>query len=186
MFKKPVAKEPQTEAEKHRQALVTANVLINDNRGKFRKPMENYQKVANSNYWFYGYTGGCMMSTMAACLALGNRIPVLGRSASWIALIVGYYGGKSLHGLHNSYNLAAVVKVIDENIVEMHKMNEKHGNSIPDYAKEISNLTRMKHELQPHTPEAQEASSQAAMQSQLSINDRADALVAAYERKKKL
>lgn len=185
MFKKPVAKEPQTEAEKRQQALVTANVMINDNRAKIRKPMETYQKVAGSTYWSYGYILGSAMGTMALCLAAGNKVPLLRSNASWISLASGYFGGKGLHGVHNSYNVAQVVKTIDDNIAEMKRMDEKHGKTIPDYSREIQQLTKMKHELQPNTEEARLAASDTTVASQMSIDERANALIAAYERKKK-
>ncbi|KAH9593043.1 hypothetical protein LSM04_006234 [Trypanosoma melophagium] len=179
-LQKPTA--PQTPAEKHAQALVTANVFIEDNRARIRRAMEQYQSVANSNYWTYGYMGGAMMFTMATCLTLGNRLPFMRSYAGWISLTGGYLGGKAMLGLHNSYNLASVVKVINTSIEETGKMDEQNEFKIPDYAREVTALQRMKYELMPYTPEAVEARKHDL--NNMSLNDRADALVEAYEKRR--
>lgn len=184
MFRKPPAKEPQTEAEKRQQAIVTAGVVIADSRAKLKNPIEQYQSVANSTYWFYGYVGGTMMGAMACALAIGSRFPVVGRYASWIALIGGYYGGQQIHGVHNNYNLQAVLTLIDSNIAEMKRLDEKTNKLIPPYGHEIQNLTKMRHELAPETKEAREEASKAAASAGASLDQRVDDLLAAFERRK--
>mmetsp|Transcript_21308 Transcript_21308/g.24767 ORF Transcript_21308/g.24767 Transcript_21308/m.24767 type:complete len:189 (-) Transcript_21308:42-608(-) len=186
MFRKPAPKEPQSEAEKRQQALVTAGVVIADNRAKLKKPMEQYQSVANSTYWFYGYVGGSMMTAMACALGIGSRFQVVGRYASWVALIGGYYGGQMLHGLHNNYNLQAVLLNIDNNIAEMKRLDEKNNHQVQPYINEIQTLTKMRHELAPDTKEAQEEAAKATVTAGASLDQRVDDLLAAYERRKAL
>lgn len=172
--------------EKQQQAVATANALISEGRGKLRGPLEMHQKVANSQYWSYGYMGGTMLVTMAACLTIGNKIQLLRSYSSWISLGVGYYGGKSIHGLHNAYNVANVVRVLDTNIEDMKRLDAKHGAVVSLYGKEVQALTKMKIELHPQSAEAQEHAQKVAAASSMSMDDRADELIAAFERKKKL
>ncbi|ORC91689.1 uncharacterized protein TM35_000052850 [Trypanosoma theileri] len=172
----------QTPEEKHAQALVTANVFIDDNRARVRRAMEQYQSVANSNYWTYGYMGGAMVFTMATCLSLGNRLPFLRNYAGWISLTGGYLGGKAMLGMHNSYNLASVVNVINSSIEETGKMDEQYEFKIPDYAREVTALKRMKYDLMPYTTEAIEARKNDL--NNMSLNERADALVEAFEKRR--
>ncbi|EAN94735.1 hypothetical protein C3747_9g88 [Trypanosoma cruzi] len=172
----------QTPEEKRKQALVTANVFIENNRGLVRKAMDQYQSVAGSNYWTYGYMGGAMVTTMAACLSIGGRVPFFRNYASWISLAGGYFGGKAMLGMHNSYNLASVVNVINKSIDETRKMDEQHGFSIPEYAREVDSLKRMKYELIPYSTEAIEARKHDVKN--MSLNESADALVEAYEKRK--
>jgi hypothetical protein len=183
--RKPASQGPLTEAEKQQQAVATANLLINDGRARLRGPLDMHQKVANSQYWTYGYMIGTMMATMAGCLAVGNKIPFLRSYASWISLGIGYYGGKSIHELHNAYNVTNVVKAIDQGIEEMKALDAKHGVTVPLYGREVQSLTKMKFDLQPTSPEAQEHAEKHAMKSSMSIDDRADELIAAFERRKR-
>ncbi|KEG13483.1 hypothetical protein DQ04_00981130 [Trypanosoma grayi] len=173
---------PQTPEEKHAQALVTASVLIEDNRARVHKAVEQYQSVANSNYWMYGYMGGAMVATMAACLSIGTRVPFFRNYASWISLGGGYLGGKAVLGMHNSYNMTSVVSAINAAIDETNRVDEQYEFKIPDYAREVAALKRMKYELLPYTAEAIEARQNDV--SKMSINDRADALVEAYEKRR--
>nr|CCC94756.1 conserved hypothetical protein [Trypanosoma congolense IL3000] len=176
-FKKLAAKEGPVEEEA--QALATANVFIENNRLRVLKATEQYNAVADSNYWSYGYMGGSMMATMALCLSVGSRLPLLQRYASWISLAGGYFGGKVALGVHNGYNMKHVVKTIDEAIAETRKMDEQYGLKIPDYAREVETLQRRKFELMPHLPEAVEARKNDF--SSMSLDDKVNALVEAYE-----
>lgn len=175
-------KAPQTPEEKHAQALVTANVFIEDNRARVRKAMDHYRSVSESNYWTYGYMGGAMMTTMAACLSLGSRVPFFRNYASWLSLAGGYFGGKSLLGIHNSYNLSSVVHVINASIDETKKADEQNEFKISEYSKEVASLQRMKHELMPYSAEAIEARKHDI--THMSLDDRVDALVEAYEKRR--
>ncbi|CUG88697.1 transmembrane protein, putative [Bodo saltans] len=185
MFSKKPNTKMQSDAEKQQQAVTTANALISEGRSKLRGPLETHQKVATSTYWTYGYMGGTMMTTMAGCLVAGNKIQLLRSYASWIALAVGYYGGKSIHGLHNAYNVSNVVKVLDVNIEEMKRLDAKHGATVSLYGKEAQALLKMKIELQPLSSEAQEHAHKVAAASSMTIDDRAEELIAAFERRKK-
>ncbi|ESL08668.1 hypothetical protein TRSC58_03626 [Trypanosoma rangeli SC58] len=179
-IQKPPAQ--QTLEEKREQALVTANVFIENNRSLVRKAMDRYQSVAGSNYWTYGYMGGAMMATMAACLSIGGRVPFFRSYASWISLAGGYFGGKAMLGAHNSYNLASVVRVINTLIDETRKMDEQHGFNISDYAREVDSLQHMKYELMPYSTEAIEARKHDVKS--LPLDERVDALVEAYEKRR--
>jgi cysteinyl-tRNA synthetase len=184
MWKQPVTVEkPKSEADRHRQALIAANVFIQDQKQKIRKPLDQYHYVANNQYWSYGYMGGTMLAGMALCLTAGNRVPFLRNYASWISLAVGYFGGRQLHQLHNSFNCMRVVKVIDENIAELQRMDEETKGSIPDYAREVQSLKKMKFDLAPQLPEAVEARLLESKQSAASLDDRVEELVAAFKRK---
>jgi hypothetical protein len=183
--RKPKESKVLGENDKQQQAVATANALISEGRSKLRGPLETHQKVANSQYWTYGYMVGTMMTTMAGCLVAGNKVQLLRSYASWIALGVGYYGGKSIHGLHNAYNVSNVVKVLDVNIEEMKRLDAKHGATVSLYGKEAQALTKMKIELQPMSTEAQEHAQKVAVASSMTIDDRAEELIAAFERKRK-
>ncbi|RNF11972.1 uncharacterized protein Tco025E_06542 [Trypanosoma conorhini] len=172
----------QTPEEKHEQALVTANVFIENNRSLVRKAIDKYQSVAGSNYWTYGYMGGAMVTTMAACLSVGGRVPFFRNYASWISLAGGYFGGKAMLGVHNSYNLASVVRVINTSIDETRKMDEQYGFSISEYAREVDALQQMKYELMPYSTEAIEARKHDVKS--MPLDERVDALVDAYEKRR--
>ncbi|KAG8346041.1 hypothetical protein ERJ75_000193800 [Trypanosoma vivax] len=173
---------PKTAEEQRAQELVTASVFIEDNRARILKAMDEYHAVADSKYWHYGYMGGTMLATMGICLSLGTRVSVLQRYARWIALAGGYFGGQAIHGVHNAYNLRSVVSVIDRTIAETNKMDEQHGSRIHDYAREVAALRRRRNELMPHSIEAIEAQQNDLQQ--MSLDERVDALVAAYEKRK--
>ncbi len=184
--RKPKNSAPVSESDKQQQAISTANALISDGRAKLRGPLEMHQKVANSQYWTYGYMIGTMMATMAGCLAAGNKIPFLRSYASWISLGVGYYGGKAVHELHNEFNVSNVVKVLDVNIEEMKSLDSKYGADVSLYGREAQALTKMEIDLQPRSVEAQEHAQKSAASSSMSIDDRANELIAAFERKKRV
>ncbi|CBH17056.1 uncharacterized protein TEOVI_000280300 [Trypanosoma equiperdum] len=169
-------------ADKDAQALITANVFIEGNRMRVLKSMEQYQAVADSAYWNYGYMGGSMVTTMAICLSLSGRLPLLQRYASWISLAGGYFGGKAALGIHNARNLSHVVNTIDSAIVETRKMDEQYNFKIPDYAREVEALQRRKFELLPTSAEAIEARKNDL--NNMPLDEKVDALVEAYEKRR--
>ncbi|KPI87693.1 hypothetical protein ABL78_3231 [Leptomonas seymouri] len=173
--------KPLTQAQMYEQALVTANVFVEDSRARVSKSLEAYSTVANSNYWFYGYFGGNMIITMAACLALGNRWAFFRRYSGWIALAGGYFGGKACLDTHSSVLLGSVVKQLDHEMEEAMRMDEQTNRILPDYMREVDRLKNLKYELQPNLPEAVESRSQ---HTELSLDDRVDALVDAYMKRK--
>lgn len=173
--------KPRTQAEKYEQALVTANVFLEDSRARMAKSMDSYTAVANSFYWFYGYVGANMLATMAACLTLGNRWAFFRSYSGWIALAGGYGGGKLCLGLHTTTLLSGVVKQLDHEVAEAKRMDEQTEHVVPDYLREAERLTQMKYELMPNLPEAVEARSQHV---ELTFDDRADALVDAYMKRR--
>ncbi|KAG5475336.1 hypothetical protein LSCM1_03449 [Leishmania martiniquensis] len=170
-----------TQAEKYEQALVTAKVFLEDSRARMTKSMDKYNAVVNSSYWFYGYFGGNMVATMAACLALGNRWAFFRSYSGWIALLGGYGGGKACLGAHSSVLLGGVVGQLDHEIEEAKRMDEQTGHIVPDYLREAERLTQVKYELVPTLPEAIAAR---AHHTERTLDDRADALVEAYMKRK--
>lgn len=173
--------KPLTPAEKYEQALVTANVFLEDSRARMAKSMESYNAVANNNYWLYGYCGGNMVATMAACLSLGNRWAIFRTYSGWIALAGGYFGGKLCLGMHTSMLMDGVVKQLDHEVDAAKRMDEQTDHIVPEYRQEAERLTKVKYELQPNLAEAVEARSH---QTELTLDDRADALIDAYMKRK--
>ncbi|KAG5499251.1 hypothetical protein JIQ42_04064 [Leishmania sp. Namibia] len=173
--------KPLTQAEKYEQALVTARVFLEDSRARMSKSMDKYNSVVNSNYWFYGYFGGNMVATMAACLALGNRWAFFRSYSGWIAVLGGYFGGKACLGAHSSVLLGGVVAQLNHEIEEAKRMDEQTGHIVPDYLREAERLTQAKYELAPTLPEAVEAR---AHHTEQTLDDRADALIEAYMKRK--
>lgn len=189
MWKKPVTIEPQNDQDKRRQALITANVMINDNRAKLKKPLDYHHHIANHTYLSYGYMGGAMAATLATCLAAGTHVPFLRSYASWISLLCGYYGGKMLHGVQNQYNLKQVVTMVDLQMGELEKMNQLYGPGTPmnvgEYEREMKQLKKMKLELQPESEESKQAKLEEVRQASTGIDDKVDRLIMEYEMKKK-
>ncbi|KAK7198097.1 hypothetical protein NESM_000765900 [Novymonas esmeraldas] len=175
------AAKPLTAAEKYEQALVTANVFLEESRMRVTKSMNKYSAVANNNYWLYGYCGGNMLATMGACLALGNRWAIFRSYSGWIALAGGYFGGKACLATHSSVLLAGVVRQIDEEVEEAKRMDERTEHTVPDYLREVERLKQVKYDLAPTLPEAVEARTHHAEQT---LDDRADALINAYLKRK--
>lgn len=173
--------KPLTPAEKYEQALVTANVFLDDSRARMTKSLDRYNAVANSTYWFYGYFGGNAMTTMAACLALGNRWAFFSSYSGWIALAGGYAGGKACLGLHLGYLMSGVQQQLDHEITEATRMDEQTSHIVPDYMREAERLRQIKCEMMPTLPEAAAARSHQAEQT---LDDRVDALVEAYMKRR--
>ncbi|CCW71089.1 unnamed protein product [Phytomonas sp. Hart1] len=172
---------PLTPAEQYQQAVVTARVFLEGSRGRVARVMERYGAVANSTYWFYGYFGANMMATMALCLSLGRRMPLVRSYSGWIAMAGGYFGGKLCLGVHTSYLLSDVIKQLDREIKESKTMDERMEHLIPDYLEEANRLTKMKFELMPTLPEAIAAHADTHEQT---LDERADALVNAFLKRK--
>lgn len=173
--------KPLTQAEKYEQALVTAKVFLEDSRARMTKSMDKYSAVVNSNYWFYGYFGGNMVATMAACLALGNRWAFFRSYSGWIAVFGGYFGGRACLAAHSSVLLGGVVAQLNHEIEEAKRMDEQTGHIVPDYLREAERLTQVKYELVPTLPEAVEAR---AHHTEQTLDDRANALIEAYMKRK--
>ncbi|KAL7697056.1 hypothetical protein N2W54_001260 [Lotmaria passim] len=177
--KKPT--KPLTQAEKYEQALVTANVFLDDSRARIKKSIDTYTAVANSNYWFYGYFGGSMMATMAGAMTLGNRWAFFRSYSVYIALAGGYLGGKACLATHSSILLGGVIKQLNHEIEEAVRMDEQTNHIVPEYLREVERFKQVKYELMPSLPEAVEAR---ARHTELTLDDRADALVDAYMKRK--
>jgi hypothetical protein len=173
--------KPLSQAEKYEQALVTAKVFLEDSRARMTKSMESYTAVANSNYWFYGYFGGNMLATVAVCMTLGNRWAFFRSYSGWIAVFGGYFGGKACLAAHSSYLLGGVIKQLDHEVAEAVRMDEQTDHIVPDYLREAERLKQVKYELMPNLPEAVEARSR---HTELTLDDRADALIDAYLKRK--
>ncbi|CAJ1009696.1 hypothetical protein Q4I28_005010 [Leishmania naiffi] len=173
--------KPLTQAEKYEQALVTAKVFLEDSHARMAKSMDKYNAVLNSNYWFYGYFGGNMVATMAACLALGNRWSFFRAYSGWISVFGGYFGGKACLGAHSSVLLGGVVTQLNHEIEEAKRMDEQTDHIVPDYLREADRLTQVKYELVPTLPEAVEAR---AHHTERTLDDRANALIEAYMKRK--
>ncbi|KPA80920.1 putative mitochondrial hypothetical protein [Leptomonas pyrrhocoris] len=173
--------KPLSQAERYEQALVTANVFLEDSRARMTKSREAYAAVANSNYWFYGYFGGNMVATMAVCLALGNRWAFFRSYSGWIALAGGYFGGRGCLNVHSSILLRGVVQQLDHEVEEAVRMDEQTEHIVPDYLREAERLKALKYELVATSPEAVEARSR---HTELTLDDRADALVDAFLKRK--
>ncbi|KAG5501453.1 hypothetical protein JKF63_03282 [Porcisia hertigi] len=173
---------PLTAAEKYEQALVTANVFLEDSRARVLKSTDAYKSLQKSNYWFYGYFGGNMMASMAACLALGNRWTFFRSYSGWISLLGGYFGGKACLGAHSSVLLGGVVAQLNHEIEEAKRMDQQSDHIVPDYLREVERLTKVKYELAPTLPEAMEAR---AHDTEKTLDDRVDALVNDYMKRKK-
>lgn len=173
--------KPLTQAERYEQALVTAKVFLDDSNARVIKAVDKYNAVAQSNYWFYGYCGANMAATMGLCLALGNRWPFFRSYSSFFSLAGGYFGGKACLGAHSYVILGGAVKQIEHEISEAQRMDEHTGHMVPDYLREAERLKSLKYELLPTLPEAIAARTE---HREVTLDDRADALVDAYLKRK--
>ena len=174
----------QSPEERRKQLRATAAIVINENKAKLNKLLSAAKVVETSQYYFYGYIMGAMTATMATCLAVGNRIPFFRSSASMISLAGGYFGGSFLHKAHIQYNLQGVAKSVDEQIEELKKMSEKVQGVITDYDDEIDHLSMVKRQLLPNSPEAIQERSEQQAKASLTVDERADLILAAYEKRK--
>lgn len=174
-------KKDLTQAEKYEQALVTARVFMEDSNARLKKSMEAHAAVANSNMWFYGYFGVNTMAAAAVSMTLGNRWAFFRSYSGMIALAGGYFGGKACLAAHCSVLLNNVVKQLDHEVAEAERMDEQTHHIVPDYLQEANRLKQIKYELMPSLPEAVEARSR---HTELTLDDRADALIDAYVKRK--
>lgn len=173
--------KPLSAAERYQQAVVTANVFVEDSRARMQREMNKYNAVANSTYWFYGYFGANMGATLAVCMGIGNRIPLIRSYSGWIALAGGYFGGKACLAVHSQYLLANVVKQLDHEVEEAKRMDEQTKGIVTEYRREAERLTNVKYELMPTLPEAAAARES---RKELSLEDKVDTLIEAYQKRK--
>lgn len=174
-------KKALTPAEEYEQALVTANVFLDDSRARLAREMDKLKAIDGSNYWFYGYFGANMVATMAVCMSAGARVPFLRAYSGWIAVAGGYFGAKVCMGTHTAYLMSSVVRQLDHEVAEARRMDDHTKNIVPDYLQEVDRLTKIKYELMPQLPEAIAARTQ---RRDRSLNEQADALVDAYLQRK--
>jgi hypothetical protein len=183
--KKPAAEtKAQSPEERRRQLRLTAATIIDENKIKLSKSLAAAKQIESNQYYYYGYILATMSGTMAACLSLGTRLPVLRTSASMIALAGGYFGGGFLHKAHVQYNMVGVAKIIDNQITELKSLSEKVQGAISDYDDHIAELNSMKRQLLPLSPEAIADREEQIKKSNMTIDERADLILQAYEKRK--
>lgn len=146
-FTKSSKPKQMTAEERYQQALVTANVFIEDGRGRVIRATERKNAVANSSYWYYGYAGSNMMLAVAASLALSNRVALLRRYCGWIGLIWGYVGGNMCHNVHTGYLVTGIVRQIDEEIARTESQDKATEGIVPDYMREVKRLKAVRNSL---------------------------------------
>eukprot|EP00742_Colponemidia_sp_Colp-10_P029209 GILJ01037016.1.p1 GENE.GILJ01037016.1~~GILJ01037016.1.p1 ORF type:complete len:120 (+),score=23.48 GILJ01037016.1:124-483(+) len=115
---------------------------------------------------------------MGACIGLSSRFAFLGNMASILALGTGFIIGGYLHQFHIMAAKQLVVRGIDASMPEAQKRDEKYApEGCKEYSSYLTYLTNLKKQLQ---PDVQEMVKQASM----TIDDRVDDIIAAYEARK--
>ncbi len=174
----------QSPEERRRQLRQTAQTAIDDSRLKLNKQLQAARAVESSQYYYYGYILATMSATMAGCLSLGSRVPFLRSSASMIALAGGYFGGSFFHKAHVQFNMAGVANVIDQHVADMKKKSEGVQGAIADYDDHVKELQTMKRQILPLSAEAVAEKMEQMQKQNMTVDERANAIVEAYEKRK--
>lgn len=151
--------------------------VANSRQTHLAKPIKHLE-WAQHTYVGYGYNAITGLGMMGACVALSSRFAFLGNMASILALGTGFLLGGYLHQFHVMAAKRLVVRGIDASLPEVEKMDAKYApEGCKEYGAYSQYMINLKKQLQ---PDMQEMVKQAAM----TIDDRVDDIIAAYEARK--
>lgn len=166
-----VAEDPIT------QDRATARVLIAQQNARLHGPLNKLNKFASSQYWSYGYMGGTMLSLFGLTSMLGVKMRIFASYGSWVAIAGGYFGGSWLHAYHRGRLTANAVSIVDSNLNELEKLNERYGQNVPEYGNEIRTAKGIRDQLAPPANPKDSAAS-------MDMDARVNSIVARFDKKK--